>query len=113
MQRLAFVLDVDLSSGRIAVSPVGAPLHGASALVPSAGTPTASAFSLLGAGVVDLLTSNYAAGAIGAVSPGEIAIRFDLRVRNLLSASRLVTPTFPAPPAGATGVQLFPFSITV
>ncbi len=113
LQRRAFVLDVHLRSGRIAVSPNGVPVQAVPALPRSASSPAIAAFSLLGAGVVDLLTSNYSAGAVGAVSPGKIAVSFDLRVRNLLSAERLVTPTFPSPPVGATGVQLLPFSITV
>jgi hypothetical protein len=68
---------------------------------------------LLGLGVIELQLSDFTAGAIGAVVPGKIAVSLDVRVRNLLASQRLSTPTSPMPPAGVSGVQLFPFSITV
>ena len=113
LQRLGFVIDVNLRSGRMVVSAMSGPDLVSSVQRRSASSPAAPDFSLLGLGVVELTASNYSAGAVGAVSPGKIAVRLDVRVRNLLSSLRLVTSTFPAPPVGAIGVQLLPFAITV
>ncbi|MDQ8167319.1 MAG: carboxypeptidase-like regulatory domain-containing protein [Gemmatimonadota bacterium] len=70
-------------------------------------------YSLLGADVIDLSTSNFQASAVGAVLPGKVRITFDVTINNRLSGIRLITPTFPTPPAGVTGVQAFPFEISV
>lgn len=70
-------------------------------------------YSLLGGDVIELVTSNFQAGAVGAVEPGKVAITFDLQVLNKLAGLRLTTPTFPTPPSGVTGVQVFPFEISV
>ncbi len=69
--------------------------------------------SLLGGDVIDLTATNYVAGAVGAVVPGKVLITFDLTVNNKLAGIQLITPTFPTPPAGVTGLQLFPFEISV
>ncbi len=69
--------------------------------------------SLLGGDVVDLVASNYQAGALGAVQPNKILITFDLQVNNKLSGADLIVSTWPAPPAGAAGPVLFPFEIAV
>jgi hypothetical protein len=70
-------------------------------------------YSLLGADVIDLSTSNFQASAVGAFIPGKVRITFDLTVNNRLGGIELITPTFPTPPAGVTGVQAFPFEISV
>lgn len=82
---------------------LGSPTTGGTRVLPS--------FSLLGAGVVDLVASNYVAGALDAAVRGKILVTFDLTVINRLAGVRLVTSSFPAPPAGATGVQAFPFEL--
>lgn len=69
--------------------------------------------SLLGGDVVELVATNYVAGALGAVVPNKILITFDLQVNNKLNSIDLITPTFPTPPPSATGVLLFPFEIQV
>ncbi len=69
--------------------------------------------SLLGGDVVDLTATNFIAGAVGASVPGKVLITFDLTVNNKLAGLNLITPTFPTPPAGASGVQAFPFEISV
>jgi hypothetical protein len=69
--------------------------------------------SLLGGDVIDLVATNYQAGALGAVVPGKILITFDVQVVNKLNSVNLIVPTFPTPPAGTTGVLMFPFEIGV
>lgn len=70
-------------------------------------------YSLLGGDAIELITSNFQAGAVGAVEPGKVLITFDLQILNKLDGYQLTTPTFPTPPSGVTGVQAFPFEITV
>ncbi len=69
--------------------------------------------SLLGPDVLDLVPSNFVAGALGAVVPNKILITFDVQINNKLNSVDLITPTFPTPPPSATGVLLFPFEIQV
>lgn len=66
-------------------------------------------YSILAGDVVELTTSNYNASAVGAFTPGRIRVTFDVNITNRISAINLITPTFPTPPAGVTGVLLFPF----
>ncbi len=110
---IAFVLDFNLRAGTVAVSsaPIGLSSGQQNASIGGDG-PRANGvlFSLLGTGVVNLRTSNFTAGSVGAVSPNKVLVRADLTVENLLSVS-LVTPTFPRPPVGVTGLQAFPFEI--
>src|SRR5262245_517165 len=70
-------------------------------------------YSLLGADVIEVTTNNFVAGAVGAAVPGKVLITFDVTVNNRLPGIQLTTPTFPTPPSGVTGVQLFPFEISV
>jgi hypothetical protein len=69
--------------------------------------------SLLGGDVIDLVATNFQAGALGAVVPNKILITVDLQVVNKLNSVNLIAPTFPTPPAGSTGVLAFPFEISV
>ena len=39
----------------------------------------------------------------------KVRIQFDVTITNQLTGVQLITPTFPTPPAGVTGVLLFPF----
>jgi hypothetical protein len=70
-------------------------------------------YSLLGGDAIELITSNFVAGAVGAVEPGKVLITFDLQILNKLDGYQLTTPTFPTPPSGVIGVQAFPFEISV
>jgi hypothetical protein len=55
---------------------------------------------------VTVTASNFSRTVTGLLT---VRIRFDLALTNRLQHSALVTPTFPAPPAGGNGVLLFPF----
>jgi hypothetical protein len=65
--------------------------------------------SLLGSDAVDIAVSNLARGTVGAVVAGKALVTFDMRIVTKLNGVRLVTPTFPLPPRGVVGVQVFPF----
>lgn len=70
-------------------------------------------YSLLGGDVIELTASDYSASASGQFTPGKVRIRFKLNITNKLSGVELITPTFPTPPTGETGVFLFPFEYAV
>ncbi len=110
----AFILDVSAVKKTVKISAPGTGFSGPiSASRVSASIETLPSYSLLGGDVVDLSTSNFQAGALGATVPGKVLITFDLTINNRLAGVRLVTPTFPTPPSGVTGVQAFPFEISV
>lgn len=107
----AFIVDVSTTKRTVKVSP---PVSGALASATSYTTLTSGAHaSLLGADAIEMRITNYAAGALGAVIPGKVLVTFDLTLVNRLRGITLGTPTFPRPPAGATGVQAFPFELSV
>jgi hypothetical protein len=105
----AFIADVDLSTGVVKISPpVTNVTPGLSASLnrgPEIGGPS---YSILAGDVVELSASAYAASAVGQFTPGKIRVTFDINITNRLASVELITPTFPAPPAGVTGVFLFP-----
>jgi hypothetical protein len=114
----AFVIDVNTRRLSATVSP---PLGGAlrNAWSPSAlatvavGASGAAQFSILGSDAVDIAISNLVSGPIGASVAGKILLTFDLTIIGKLNGVRLTTPTFPTPPRGVTGVQAFPFELSV
>ncbi len=112
--RAAFLADVNARTGDVKIRPPeltgtqGGLLRGADANV------SAIDLSLVGGDVVTLTSSNFAASAVGAFTPGKVRVTFDINVTNKLNGVQLVGPTvFPAPPAGTTGPLLFPFDIAV
>jgi len=97
----------DISTVRRAVK-ISAPTATASLSSSLTGFGAALHGSILGGDAVDLVASNYTAGVIGASVPGKVLITFDLTVVNRLRGLRLITPTFPIPPANVVGIQAFP-----
>lgn len=96
----AFVLDIDLQSGRITVSPPRSPAR-----------PTLAAglsLSLIGADAIAVTASDCVFTAL----PGNRRrCTFDLAITNQLGFTDLVTPTtFPQPPPGTVGLLVFPFT---
>lgn len=106
----AFIMDVSATKKTVKVSAPSASIN--SRLNPNVLGGDAQ-YSLLGGDAIDLITSNFQAGALGAVAPNKILITFDLQILNKLTGLQLTTPTFPTPPSGVTGITAFPFEISV
>jgi hypothetical protein len=66
-------------------------------------------YSLVGSDAVALQTSNLTQTPLG---KNKMTVRFDIAITNSLTNVTLIKPTVPAPPAGTTGVLLFPFQAT-
>ena len=76
--------------------------------------PGSPDLSILAGDVIEIVTpGTLTSSAVGAFIPGQVRTTFNVAIRNKLSAVNIITPTFPAPPAGTSGVILFPFQITV
>jgi hypothetical protein len=101
------VFDVSIRERKISVSIAGNSMNGNGS---SLANP-----SLLGKDVISISTSNYSATGVGqgGAPAGRVRVRFDVAIQNLLSGVQMITPTFPTPPAGQTGVFMFPFLTTV
>ncbi|MEZ4455745.1 MAG: hypothetical protein R2882_04210 [Gemmatimonadales bacterium] len=71
--------------------------------------------SLVGSDVIALTASNYAATGVGTggAPPGKVRVTFDVAITNLLNSVELITPTFPTPPSGETGLFMFSFENVV
>jgi Carboxypeptidase regulatory-like domain len=102
---LAFVADIDLSSGRMSITPPAASSAGGPTLSLGGLTPGVS-LSLLGAEAIRLLPTNYHASEVGQFAPNKVRITFDITIENRLPRVSLTTPTWPQAPA--PGVILFP-----
>jgi hypothetical protein len=96
----AFRLTIDVASGGITVDGPSGP----------GSTSAGASYSLLGSDVVALHAGNCDWTTI----PGNSKQRrctFDLALENRLTAADLMTPTtFPQPPAGTSGILVFPFA---
>jgi hypothetical protein len=111
----AFILDVSTTRRVVKVSPPVSAAAASTSQNPLGARSLASGpnASLLGADVIEMQISNYVAGAVGATAPGKVLVTFDLTLVNRLRSVALGTPTFPHPPVGVTGVQAFPFEVSV
>jgi Carboxypeptidase regulatory-like domain len=102
---LAFVTDINLTSGRISITPPAAVTIGAPTLSVD-GRSTQPTLSLLGAEAIRLIPSNYHASEVGQYAPNKVRVTFDITIENRLPRVALTTPTWPQAPA--PGVILFP-----
>jgi hypothetical protein len=110
----AFIFDVSATKKTVSITaPSATNISPIAAASLNLGVSTGWSYSVLGGDVIGLSTSNYQASAVGAFIPGKLRITFDVSINNRLAGIRLVTPTFPTPPAGVTGVQAFPFQMSV
>jgi hypothetical protein len=110
----AFIFDVSATKKTVGVTAPTATITSPNAAAShNLGLNSAPTYTVLGGDAVGLSVSNYQASAVGAFTPGKLRITFDLGINNRLAGIRLVTPTFPAPPVGVTGVQAFPFQMSV
>jgi hypothetical protein len=77
--------------------------------------PGSPDLSILAGDVVEINTvdGTFSTSEVGAFIPNLVRTTFNVTVRNKLSAVNIITPTFPAPPAGTDGIILFPFQIVV
>jgi hypothetical protein len=111
----AFIADVNMRTGEIKViAPIttitpGAPSSSMSPMMMNSSSGPGINYSILAGDVVELTTSAFAASNVGQFTPGKVRVTFDVNITNRLSSVQLITPTFPTPPAGVTGVLLFPF----
>ncbi len=106
---LAFTVTVDTRSNRITLTPPTAATAAAPTLA-IAGIAGPD-LSLLGSDAVRMLTTNYRESAVGAFAPNKVRVSFDVVIENRLPGIRLVSPTWPLPPA--RGVILFPLDYVV
>lgn len=109
MRAVAFIADVNLRTGTIRITEPPANVIPSSATqLNTAGGPT---YSIVAGDVVGLTASNMQSSAVGQFQPGKIRITFDINISNKLASVSLITPTFPPPPAGVTGLFLFPYEM--
>ena len=113
----AFIADVNLVTGKVVISepPTNVMPGSAMASSPSLSVgalgPGGPNYSIVAGDVVQLTSSNLAASTLGEFVPGKVRVTFDINITNRLSTVRLITPTFPTPPAGVPGVFLFPYEV--
>ncbi len=113
LRRAAFVIDVNTKTGTMRVSEPTPQVGGINGRLDGRGGPGLGGpdFSILAGDVIELSTSNFAASTVGQFTPGKVRITFDVNVTNELSSVQLITPTFPTPPTGVSGIILFPFEV--
>ncbi len=117
IQSAAFIADVNLRTGVIKISePVNSSTPSLSALLAGGepgkfGKGTGGPIrSIIAGDVIELTASNYVASTVGQFTPNKIRVSFDINITNRLASVELITPTFPVPPAGVSGVFLFPYT---
>lgn len=120
LTRVAFLLDVNTKDRKVKITKPALSTQGLRSATAWNGpkgavesVDRAPSLSILGGDVIDLTTSNYFASTVGAFTPNKVRVRFDVNITNQLSGVQIITPTFPTPPAGASGVLLFPFATNV
>jgi hypothetical protein len=106
---MAFIVDVDARTRVVTVTPPQG--VAASAATFSLGGAERPLLSLLGGDAVRLVVTDYRASTVGAVTPNRIRVTFAVAIENRLPGIRLVTPTWPTPPAD--GLILFPVDYVV
>ena len=103
----AIRLHVDIASGKVETIPT-ASNPGISFALMASGTPAVGS-SLLGSDAVAVQSSNMTQTPSGR---NKVLVRFDIAIINSLTNVTLVKSTVPEPPAGVTGILLFPFRAT-
>jgi hypothetical protein len=109
----AWRFDVNMITRTVKITPPSPSLGPSGDLSFSAGHGIQ--YSLVGSDVISLTTSNYVASGVGTggAQPGRVLVTFDLAITNLLTSVDLITPTFPVPPSGVSGLFAFPFATNV
>jgi len=85
------------------------------AVSPDARTATAAGLSLALVGRNELRADvgNIQRSAVGAFTKKKVRVTMDVALTNLVTHAAFVTPSFPTPPVGTSGVLLFPFATSV
>ncbi|HET7458829.1 MAG TPA: hypothetical protein VFJ74_14365 [Gemmatimonadaceae bacterium] len=111
----ALVVRVDVRNGTLTVSAPAAAAVATAASSPSSASPSGIGgprFALIGDNELGASLTNFSRSAVGAYASRKVRVRFDVALTNRLGGASLVTPTFPAPPLGQTGLMLIPFSVS-
>ncbi len=113
VRSLAWLFDVNTAKKTVKITPPSAAVAKAAGLDLDVNGQVE--MSLVGADVIALTASNYAATGVGTggAPPNKVRVTFDVAITNLLTSVQLITPTFPTPPVGATGLFMFPFENVV
>jgi hypothetical protein len=102
--KTAFLLTIDVATGRVAV---GRPQQASQS---SAGPADRPSFSLIGSDAISLHAGNCTFSSI----PNNSKLKscsMTLSIENRLASTDLVAPTsFPRPPAGVSGILVFPYT---
>ena len=105
LSRTAFLLTIDVASGRVTV---GRPQQASRSSAGPAGRPS---FSLIGSDAISLHAGNCTFSSI----PNNSKLKscsMTLSIENRLASTDLVSPTsFPKPPAGVSGILVFPYTV--
>lgn len=115
-KKASFIFDVNLRTRQVRVSQEegATSVSGPSLNLIGSGTlPGGPNFSILAGDVIQLSTSAFSASAVGQFVPNKVRVNFDVNITNRLPGIELITPTFPEPPAGVTGILLFPYQLVV
>jgi hypothetical protein len=100
---LAFRVRVDVEQGTVTVLRPNAFASANVMASPIKDAPTTS--SIISTDGIELTTENFRRFNFGGTS----IVRFDMTITNKFNTVDLVTPTWPAPPAGVQGILLFPY----
>lgn len=112
LTKASFIFHVNTRNGAIRIeAPAGTVNPGPTA--PISGGLIGPQLSLIAGDAITLTASGFSSSAVGAFVPGKIRVRFALSITNNLSQVELLTPTFPTPPPGVSGVLMFPFATHV
>ena len=103
----AFTALVDARARAVTIAPPA----GAASTASERGDAIGASLSLLGGDVVRLVPSNVRLSRVGEFAPGRVRVTFDVTIENRLPTLRLVTATWPSPPAPY--VVMFPLDYVV
>ena len=105
LSKNAFLLTIDVATGRVTVGP---PRQASQSSAGPAGRPS---FSLIGSDAIRLHAGNCTFSSI----PNNSKLKscsMTLSIENQLTSTDLLAPTsFPRPPAGASGILVFPYTV--
>jgi len=102
IERLAYTVELSATNSGQRLSPNDDTI----ALGRGAPSPVSRA-SLLGQDAMVIEIDRIERSMVGRVQPGKVRLTFDIRLRNVLRGTDMVSPTFPQPPVSDAGIFLF------